>query len=1273
MLKRPIGTMLNRLASMAFRQDLAMSNDAQLMDRCLASRDDTAFEEIVRRHGPMVLAVGRRLGLGKEDAEDAFQATFLVLARKLATIRPRGMVGNWLYGVAYRVALKARTVAARRWAKEKPMSKLPEAATVEKGLWDDLLPMLDRELSRLADKYRMPIVLCDLEGKTRKEAAQQLGWPEGTVAGRLAQARALLAKRLLKQGLPVSAGVLSALCSQNAPAAGVPATLVSTTLKAAGSYCARRAATAGTVSANAAALADSLLKGMLITKLKSVGLMTAVLFAMVCGGTMLIGGQTGDSDAAAKPPPALLAAPPGVIPKETPNDTRECQFPYGRHIFQVAFSPDGKLVVTDDQIWDAATGKKIRTLPLPSLKDRQSGTPFRLAFSPDSRHVAIHRYDDMVLVDVATGKEVWKVRLAPRQPYHSWRPGLSFTPDGKHIVTARNDEGVVRVFEASSGKESRTFAYDSNVGGLSGAVIESFGVSADSKRLVVHRYEAPDIAGMVLFDLETGKELARRRLSEGNEGNAVIRHSAPSPDGRHVFYAKKGSIHMMELNTGKEIRRFDSDGEHAYSVSCSPDERYVVAGVLEKLRKDDPRDQYVCWIQCWEIATGKTVRVIKGNKDIVGAPTVSPDGRLILATVNDTTARLWRLDKWAPDIAPKKPLPEPARPRGKVETQENKQEEIDLERMQGAWDSYQPDGKGVALLVQKKNKIPDEARSILEKAEKLEILSIHPRPPRDQTKPTIQGWEVLGSTTVKDVKEREKIVAAFKKAVADIRGDGTDYWRPQHALRARHDGKTAEFIICFRGNQVVVHVEGKEKQDFLIADSAEGLFNKVLADAKVPLPPKILPACVAVLIGALAANAGQIVLGLRAIDKLFLQECWHEGEPFYSIANLADEEITIAVKAPDGTRAGPWKIGARESRSCPVPIVKNPGERDFMKDGREIGLLRPPANEKLPKEKGYATNKNYNAGGDPSPLWAVQKKSTYQGGDVVEITFVVKAPNPKRKEREYNVTGFSLSRVDPKNFRPDFGQVILPAVEVTSETLTIEKDKEKFSVKVEDPKKEAEWHRVTARFAAPKMRTLKAGVVAGTWRGDGGGDRWLLRAIVLVPKAVKERKFVEPTPAMLEEASKAVRNTSTVIQGNQLPAAVKAILAKAEQFELLSLDPYSDRPDREKPKDAFHDWGILGKTLAKNKRDRDSIVSAVQKGISESDGKAAKCFRPRHGIRAVQDGKKVDLVICFECSIIEIYLDGKRANPVLTSGSPQVVLDRVLADAKVPLAPKGKK
>src|SRR5262249_52282435 len=153
------------------------------------------------------------------------------LVHKAASIRPREKVGSWLYGVAYRAALKARTAAARRRAREQTMRKLPEPLTLEKSLWEDLLPMLDQELQRLPEKFRLPVVLCDLEGKTRKEAARQLGWPEGTVAGRLAQARALLARRLTRQGLPVSAGVLAALLSQNAGAAVVTPVLVCSTVQ----------------------------------------------------------------------------------------------------------------------------------------------------------------------------------------------------------------------------------------------------------------------------------------------------------------------------------------------------------------------------------------------------------------------------------------------------------------------------------------------------------------------------------------------------------------------------------------------------------------------------------------------------------------------------------------------------------------------------------------------------------------------------------------------------------------------------------------------------------------------------------------------------------------------------------------------------------------------------------------------------------------------------------------------------------------------------------
>src|SRR5438552_6488098 len=162
-------------------QGCADQTDGQLLSQFLSRRDEAAFVSLVRRHGPMVLGVCRRVLGNTADAEDAFQAAFLVLIRKAATIMPRGKLASWLYGTAYLAARKARALAARRRAREKQVRDLPEPATVAEGIWHDLVPVLDRELHRLGDRYRLPLVLCDLEGRTRKEAAEQLGWPEGTV------------------------------------------------------------------------------------------------------------------------------------------------------------------------------------------------------------------------------------------------------------------------------------------------------------------------------------------------------------------------------------------------------------------------------------------------------------------------------------------------------------------------------------------------------------------------------------------------------------------------------------------------------------------------------------------------------------------------------------------------------------------------------------------------------------------------------------------------------------------------------------------------------------------------------------------------------------------------------------------------------------------------------------------------------------------------------------------------------------------------------------
>jgi RNA polymerase sigma factor (sigma-70 family) len=246
------------------------ATDGQLLDDYLARRDGAAFAALVCRHGPMVWGVCRRVLANHHDAEDAFQAAFLVLVRRAAAIASRELVANWLYGVAYQTAVKARASARKRSARERQMEEMPEPGVVDRDPWPDLRPLLDRELSLLPGRYRVPIVLCDLEGKTRKEAARALGVPEGTVAGRLVRARAMLAKRLARHGLTLTGAAVAAMLEQNA-AARVPRTVVSTTT---------RAASDG-ATANVAALTEGVIRTMLLTRLKTTAILAGLLAAVV--------------------------------------------------------------------------------------------------------------------------------------------------------------------------------------------------------------------------------------------------------------------------------------------------------------------------------------------------------------------------------------------------------------------------------------------------------------------------------------------------------------------------------------------------------------------------------------------------------------------------------------------------------------------------------------------------------------------------------------------------------------------------------------------------------------------------------------------------------------------------------------------------------------------------------------------------------------------------------------------------------------------------------
>jgi RNA polymerase sigma factor (sigma-70 family) len=272
----------------------------------------------------MVWGVCRRVLPNHHDAEDAFQATFLVLVRKAASIRRREQLANWLHGVARQTARKARATAVRRGARERQVSEMPEPAErVSHDAWDNLRPRLDHELGLLPERYRAVLVLCDLEGRTRKAAAGELGLPEGTVASRLARARALLARRLSGRGPAVSGAALAAALAQGA-ASAVPPAVLAATIRAVTLVAAGQALAPGACSPQAVALTKGVLRTMLRNKLTFALAVLAVACLLAAGGAILrfrtvaVEQPTAERERAEPPRPRASAprAEEGAAPQE---------------------------------------------------------------------------------------------------------------------------------------------------------------------------------------------------------------------------------------------------------------------------------------------------------------------------------------------------------------------------------------------------------------------------------------------------------------------------------------------------------------------------------------------------------------------------------------------------------------------------------------------------------------------------------------------------------------------------------------------------------------------------------------------------------------------------------------------------------------------------------------------------------------------------------------------------------------------------------------------
>jgi RNA polymerase sigma factor (sigma-70 family) len=274
-----LNRVLEQIRRLLTPAEAGASSDGQLLARHVRHGDDDAFRELVRRHGPMVRAVCQRVLRDPNDVDDAFQATFLVLVRKAANLRQPERLASWLHGVACRVAANVRRAAAQRQAHEREsFDARSVAAADEDVVWRDLRVVLDEELERLPDKYRVPIIHCYLEGKTNEESARELGWTKGTVSGRLARARELLQGRLTRRGVALSTAGLGSVLANQAASAALSELIIENTVAAARAY-----ATGSAASGVAVSLAQGVLRDMSLHRLK-IAVTVVVSLACLLGG-----------------------------------------------------------------------------------------------------------------------------------------------------------------------------------------------------------------------------------------------------------------------------------------------------------------------------------------------------------------------------------------------------------------------------------------------------------------------------------------------------------------------------------------------------------------------------------------------------------------------------------------------------------------------------------------------------------------------------------------------------------------------------------------------------------------------------------------------------------------------------------------------------------------------------------------------------------------------------------------------------------------------------